>query len=112
MIWSCVRDTSRNDGIPLCCPEEASKKRARAHEARQDVREAKKYRMRQEDGQQLPPWQKDKVEKLHIGELESRMIAANVSYGHGEGAERKRTREESISYDIAFERQFTNYFTK
>ena len=84
--------------------------RQRALRARRALREAKKFRRWQEDGWQLHPGQEFQVKLLELGRLEERMIAANVSYGHGVGADTGLTKEQAMTLEIFTERPLTKYF--
>ena len=84
--------------------------RQRALRARRQLREAKKFRRWREDGWQLHPGQEFQVKLLELGRLEERMRAANVSYGHGVGADTGLTKEQAMTLEIFTERPLTKYF--
>ena len=85
--------------------------RQQALRARRELREATKFRRWRENGWQLHPWQESQVVQLEVGKLEEQMIAANVSYGHGVGADTGLTKEQAMTSDIFTERPLRKYFT-
>ena len=85
--------------------------RQQALRARRELREAKKFRRWQEDGWQLRLGQAFQVKLLELGRLDERMRAANVSYGHGVGADTGLTKEQAMALEIFTERPLTKYFT-
>ena len=59
----------------------------------------------------MKPWQESQVVLLEIGKLEEQVRAANVSYGHGVGAQTGLSKEHALTLEIFTEAPLRTYST-
>ena len=93
---------SRGDARPggVQQPTRTKALRQQALKARRDLKEAQKFQAWHEDGHNLNWWQECQVKQLQIGNLEKKMVEANVAYGHGVGANTSFTREQAMTMEV------------
>ena len=57
-------------------------------------------------------WQESQVKQLQIGNLEKKMVEANVDYGHGVGANTSVTREQTMTMEVFTQKVVAKYMSK